>query len=175
MVLAIVANSSNLVNLGKLVLAILANFHNPLNLVLAAIANSIHLVITTLVHLANLVNLVNLVLAILVNLVNMVHLVILVLTILVNLVNLEHLVHLANWILDILFKLDIQKTRNYLTEIKTFHKIPMVFKNLLQSVREKFTVKKKLTWMRKNLSRMLCKKKLSQTFRQAEDQRLYPT
>ena len=69
----------------------------------------------------------------------MVHLLNLVLAILVNL---EHLVHLANWILDILIKLDIQKTRNYLTETKTFHKIPMVFKNLLQSVREKFIVKK---------------------------------
>ena len=36
----------------------------------------------------------------------MVYLVNLVLAILVNLVNLVHLVHLANWILDILPKLD---------------------------------------------------------------------
>ena len=87
LVLAILGNSSNLVNLGKFVLAILANFHNALNWVLALFANSIHLVITILVHLVNLVNLINLVFAILANLV--------------------HLVHLASWILDILLKLDM--------------------------------------------------------------------
>ena len=74
-----------------------------------------------------------------------VNLVNLVLAILVNLVSVVHLVHLANWILDIWSSwicFTIQKTRKYFIETKVFTKIPMVFKNLFQCVREKGQIKK---------------------------------
>ena len=46
------------------------------------------------------------------------------------LVNLVHIFHSINMVLAILDDFTIQKTRKYLTETKTFIKVPIVFKNL---------------------------------------------
>ena len=56
------------------------------------------------------------------------------------LVNLVHMIHLINVVLAILDNFTLQKIRKYLTETKTLIKIPIVFKSLVKSVREKLRV-----------------------------------
>ena len=58
------------------------------------------------------------------------------------LVNLVDTIHSINVVLAILDNFTLQKKRKYLTETKTSIKIPIVFKNLVESIREKLRVEK---------------------------------
>ena len=55
----------------------------------------------------------------------------------------------VNMVLTILDNFTLQKTRKYLAETKTLIKIPIVFKNLFESIREKLRVEEKLTCISK--------------------------
>ena len=65
------------------------------------------------------------------------------------LVNLVHTIHSINMVLVILDNFTLQNKRKYFTETKPLIKIPIVFKNLLKSIREKLRVEKKLTCVSK--------------------------
>ena len=76
-----------------------------------------------------------------------------------------HLVHLANWILGFWIfgsswiYFTVQRTRKHFIETKIFIKIPIVFKTLFQSVRERVqSGKKNLRCIRKKFK--LCERKI---------------